>query len=86
MRFLMVHNGKTSYRIFVNNAGKRESETFSTSRLAIDWAEKRQREIERSEVYGEKTSLLISQVITDYQSRFSAGMKKVAGSGLLCVL
>jgi integrase len=64
-------NGSISYRIFISNNGKRESKTFSTRKLASDWADKRLREIERAEIYGEKSTLLIKQVIEDYQARFA---------------
>ncbi len=69
-------NGSTSYRIFIQNNGKRESKTFSTRQLAQDWADKRQREVERAEVYGQVSTLTIRQIITDYQDRFGAGFGK----------
>lgn len=64
-------NGSISYRIFISNNGKRESKTFSTRQLAVDWADKRLREIEHAEVYGEKSSVIIKDVITDYQNQFA---------------
>ena len=66
-------NGSTSYRIFVSNTitGKRESKTFSLRQLAIDWADKRLREIEHEVVHGVKNDFLISDVINQYQAQFS---------------
>lgn len=66
-------NGTISFRAFISNNGKRESKTFSTRQFAIDWGEKRLKEIERASVYGEVTALTIKQVINSYQDRFSEG-------------
>jgi integrase len=66
-------NGSISYRIFVNNAGKRESKTFSTRALSQAWADKRQKEIERALIHGEESTLTIKQIIKDYQDRFGDG-------------
>jgi len=68
-------NGVTSYRIFINRTvdGKpvRESKTFSTRQLALDWHDKHLREIERADVYGEESSETIKSVIRRYQAQFS---------------
>ncbi len=64
-------NGSISYRIFISNNGKRESKTFSTRQLAVDWVDKRLREIERAKVYEEKSSVILTDVITDYQNQFA---------------
>ena len=70
-------NGTTSYRAFISTGnGKRESKTFSTRQLAIDWGEKRRKEIERSLIYGEESALTIRQIIKNYQERFGAGFGK----------
>lgn len=66
-------NGSTSYRIFISNNGKRESKTFPTRQLVQDWADKRRREIERASVHGEKSTLMIKQIIKDYQNIFRSG-------------
>lgn len=65
-------NGSTSYRIFVNANGKRESKRFSTRHLAIEWADGRIKEIEREGIYGKKTTALIKDVIDDYQKQFGS--------------
>jgi integrase len=75
-------DGSISYRMFISNNGKRESKTFSTSRLAIDWADKRLKEIERAKVYGEKATLLIREVITDYQERFKQNFYRSKNTSL----
>ena len=64
-------DGSTSYRIFISLGGKRESKTFSTRQLCLDWADKRKREVERAEVHGEKSVHVISDVIDLYQAKFS---------------
>lgn len=64
-------DGSTSYRIFLSINGKRESKTFSTRQLCIDWSEKRRREVERAEVHGEKSMHVISEVIELYQAKFA---------------
>ena len=70
-------NGTFSYRAFISvGAGKRESKTFSTRQLAIDWGEKRLREIERAEIYGEESTLTIAQIIKSYQDKFKSGFGK----------
>lgn len=66
-------DGSVSYRIFVNKNGKRESKRFSTKQLATDWANKRLKEIEYAEVYGEKTTAIIKDVIDEYQEKFGNG-------------
>ncbi|MGZ4968066.1 MAG: tyrosine-type recombinase/integrase [Methylobacter sp.] len=76
-------NGSISYRIFISNNGKRESKTFSTSRMAQDWADKRQREIERALVHGEESTLTIKQVIDNYIERFGSGFGKSKGNDLV---
>ena len=40
--------------------------------MLIDWSEKRQREIEHAEAYGERASITLKQVIKDDQAQFSA--------------
>ncbi len=69
-------NGTISYRAFISNNGKRESKTFSTRSLAIDWGEKRLKEIERASIYGEVSFLTIKNIINDYQARFGEGFGK----------
>jgi integrase len=68
-------DGTVSYRIFVNKTvdGRkiRESKSFSTRQLAIDWAEKRAKEIERAAVHGEISNERISDIIERYQAQFS---------------
>lgn len=68
-------NGSFSYRIYVNNSssGKliRESKTFSTRQLAIDWADKRLKEIERAAIYGEVSKSTIGDIILKYQENYS---------------
>jgi hypothetical protein len=68
-------DGTVSYRIFVNKTvdGKkiRESKSFSTRQLAIDWAEKRSKEIERAAIHGEMSNDRIGNVIDRYQAQFS---------------
>lgn len=63
-----------SYRIFVNQTingvVKRESKTFASRQLAIDWAEKREREIEYASVHGEKNQHTIADLIQRYQEQF----------------
>ncbi|NBP01443.1 MAG: hypothetical protein EBU90_15145 [Proteobacteria bacterium] len=66
-------NGTISYRAFISNNGKRESKTFSTKQLAVDWGEKRIKEIERASIYGEVSTLTIKNIINDYQDRFGDG-------------
>jgi len=65
----------TSYRIFVNKTingqSIRESKSFSTRQLAIDWAEKREREIEHAAVHGELLNDTIKAVIERYQAQFA---------------
>jgi len=65
-------NGSTSYRVFISNkiTGKRESKTFSTRALAIGWADKREKEIEKAAVHGEVSDYLISDVLKMYQTKF----------------
>ena len=65
-------DGSTSYRIFISLTGKRESKTFSTRRLCLDWADKRRREVERAEVHGEKSTHVITEVIDLYQEKFAS--------------
>ena len=65
-------DGSTSYRIFISFNGKRESKTFSTRQLCLDWAEKRRKEVERAEVHGEKSSFVIADIINAYQDQFSS--------------
>ncbi|WP_019865123.1 tyrosine-type recombinase/integrase [Methylovulum miyakonense] len=70
-------DGKTVYRIFVNRTVDgvpvRESRRFSTRQLAIDWADKRKREIERSEIYGDESVETIAAIIERYQAQFAHG-------------
>jgi len=72
---LKSKNGKISYRIFVNATvdGRkiRESKVFSTRQLAIDWHDKRSKEIERAAVHGEMSNDLISSIIERYQKQFA---------------
>jgi len=75
-------NGSISYRIFISNGVKRESKTFSTKQLAQDWADKRQREIERALVHGEESTLTVKQVIDNYIERFGSGFGKSKGNDL----
>lgn len=77
-------NGTTSYRAFVSvGSGKRESKTFSTRQLAIDWAEKRKKEVERSLIYGEESKLSIREIIASYSSRFGDGFGRSKTNDLL---
>jgi integrase len=68
-------SGKISYRIFVNKTvdGRkiRESKVFSTRQLAIDWADKRTKEIERAAVHGELSNDSIKSIIARYQAQFA---------------
>ncbi|MGZ5053432.1 MAG: tyrosine-type recombinase/integrase [Methylobacter sp.] len=75
-------NGSISYRIFITNNGKRESKTFSTSRLAQDWADKRQKEIERALIHGEESTLTVKQVIDNYINRFGDGFGRSKSNDL----
>ena len=70
-------NGSISYRAFISvGNGKRESKTFSTRQLAIDWAEKRKKEIERALIYGEESIFSIRQIINNYIEKFGEGFGK----------
>jgi integrase len=75
-------NGTTSYRAFITKTGKRESKTFSTRQLAIDWADKRLKEIERATLHGEKSTLTIKEIIDTYVDRFGAGFGRSKSSDL----
>lgn len=67
-------NGTTSYRIGIYKRidGKthRETKTFSTRQLAIDWAKNRETEIEREAVYGGPGSRTIKDIIQAYIDQF----------------
>lgn len=69
-------DGSFSYRIYVSVTidGKqiRENKRFSTRQLAIDWAQKRQAEIEHESIHGKKSTQTIKSVITDYMEKFSS--------------
>ena len=68
-------SGSISYRIGIykriDGRTIRESKTFSTRQLAIDWASKREAELEREMIYGENTTLLVRDAITEYQEKFA---------------
>lgn len=68
-------NGSFSYRIYVNDTSTgtlvRESKTFSTRQLAIDWADKRLKEIERAAIHGEVSKDTIKDIILRYQENYS---------------
>lgn len=67
-------NGTTSYRIglYKRISGKtyRETKTFSTRQLAIDWADKRTAEIEHEAVHGSPGVLTIRDIIERYKTQF----------------
>lgn len=75
-------NGTTSYRAFITKDKKRESKTFSTRQLAIDWAEKRSKEIERALIHGEVSTLTIKEIIDNYIARFGTGFGKSKSNDL----
>lgn len=64
-----------SYRIFVNKTvdGKkvRESKSFSTRQMAVDWGEKRERELDYEAIHGKQSKDTIKAIIERYQSQFS---------------
>jgi len=68
-------DGSVSYRIFINKTidgvKHRESKRFSTRQLAVDWAAKREREIEHEAVHGKQCNDSISSIIRRYQSQFA---------------
>lgn len=70
-------DGSTSYRIQIykriGDKTWRESKTFSTRQNAIDWADKREAEIEREAIHGESTTRLLGDIIKDYQAQFGHG-------------
>jgi integrase len=61
-------NGTVSYRVQITNAitGKRESKTFSSARIAREWAEKRYGEIEYEGVHGKPATLTIRDALEEY--------------------
>ena len=75
-------NGSISYRAFITKDKKRESKTFSTRQLAIDWAEKRSKEIERALIHGEVSTLTIKEIIDNYIERFGSGFGKSKSNDL----
>lgn len=68
-------DGSTSYRIQIYKRIDarvwRESKTFSTRQNALDWADKREAEIEREAIHGEASTRLVKDVIADYQAQFA---------------
>lgn len=70
-------DGSTSYRIQIykriDERTWRESKTFSTRQNAIDWAAKREAEIEREMIHGQPSGRLLADVIRDYQTQFGHG-------------
>jgi len=70
-------DGSTSYRIQIqkriDERTWRESKTFSTRQNAIDWAAKREAEIEREMIHGQPSSRVLADVIRDYQMQFGHG-------------
>jgi integrase len=76
-------NGTLSYRAFITKEGKRESKTFSTRQLAIDWGEKRIKEIERALIHGEVSTLTIKEIIDNYIERFGDGFGRSKSNDLL---
>ena len=76
-------NGTTSYRAFITKDKKRESKTFSTRQLAIDWGEKRIKEIERALIHGEVSTLTIKEIIDNYIERFGDGFGRSKSNDLV---
>jgi integrase len=70
-------DGSTSYRIQIykriDDRTWRESKTFSTRQNALDWAAKREAEIEREAVHGEATTQQLKDIIKNYQTQFGHG-------------
>ena len=76
-------NGTISYRAFITKDKKRESKTFSTRQLAIDWGEKRIKEIERALIHGEVSTLTIKEIIDNYIERFGSGFGRSKSNDLV---
>lgn len=77
-------NGTTSYRIQIRNktTGKRESKSFSTRQLAIDWALLRKKEIEREALHGRQRDFTLKAVIEAYQRDYGYNIGRSKGHDL----
>lgn len=71
-------NGSISYRIFVNYTDdegnkQRESRSFSSRQMAVDWHERRSGQIEKARLYGDTETPTIKSCIEGYLNKFADG-------------